>query len=74
MKYRADAVGGSLAVGVSFEAGIQDLRDGCDPLHGAGHENQFACSGHEQDVLREVAPMVEPGQIEDVLGRRNQRN
>ena len=44
------------------------------PLHGARDEHHLAVGGNDQQMRREIAEMVEAGQIEDVFRRRDQED
>jgi hypothetical protein len=65
-------LGRGLVVLVASEPGVAHLMRDRHLLHCAGDQRHLARGRYQQDVGREVAPMVEPGQIENVLGRRDQ--
>ena len=63
-----DIVGHVLVVAVAVEAGALDLVRDRDALHGTGGEAHLAVRRHHQRVACEIAPVVEPGEVVDVLG------
>ena len=65
-------VRGGLVVRVPPERGMADLVGDRHPLHLPRHQHHLARGRHDQHVRHEVAPMVQAGEIEDVLGRRDQ--
>jgi hypothetical protein len=67
-----DHVGGGLAVLVAVKGDVADLVGDGDPLHAPRHQKHFAVGGNDQRMRREIAPMVEAGEIIDVLRRRYQ--
>ncbi len=44
-----------------------------DALHRPRHEDGRSFHRHDQEVRREIAPMVEAGQVENVFRRRDDR-
>ena len=68
----SESIGQCLVVPMSLEAGIRDLIGDGDLLHCARDERHLALGRHQEEMRREVAPMVETGQIENVLRRGEQ--
>ncbi len=61
-------VGRGLAVGMAAELCASDLFFDRDALHGAGDEDGFARDRQDQEMRREITPVIEAGQIEHILG------
>ncbi len=68
-QHRAGEARRVLVVGIADEAGAAHLILDRDALHRARDQRHLARRGHDQQMQREEALMIETGQIEDVLGR-----
>ena len=65
-------VGRRLVVRVALERGMADLVGDRHPLHLPRHQHHLAVLRHDQHVRHEVAPVIQAGEIKNVLGRRDQ--
>ena len=65
-------VGRRLVVRVALEGGMADLVGDRHPLHLPRHQHHLAVLRHDQHVRHEVAPVIQAGEIKNVLGRRDQ--
>ena len=59
-------------IGMAFEPGVAHLVDDSHPLHRPSDEQHFARRWNDKDVRREVSPVIEPCEIENVLRRRDE--
>ena len=69
---RVARIGGGLAIGMALEAGIQHLTGDRHAFHRSRDEHHLARRRNDQNMRREVAPVIEAGQIENVLRRRDE--
>ena len=66
-----DVIRRLLAVGMAVEIGVGDQVLDRDALHRPSHQDRPAIAGNDQDVAGEESPMVQAGEIVDVLGYGN---
>ena len=72
-QHATDRIGRGFMVAMAFEAGVGHLIGDGDLLHRPGDQHRLVLDRQDQDMRGEVAPVIQTGQVVDVLRRAEEQ-